>query len=67
MKNKLAAILGLTALLTANAFALPGDGFSEATTIANSADTLIGVILPIVVSVVGIGIALSVVKMVKKR
>ena len=67
MKKILPAALAALAVTSGGLFAAAGDGFTEATTIATSAGTLVTAILAVIVPTVGIGIALSLVKMVKRR
>jgi len=67
MKNKILAPLGVLALTAGSAFAAAGDGFTEATTIASASGTLVTAILAVIVPTIGIGIALSLVKMVKRK
>jgi hypothetical protein len=66
MKNKL--MFAATSLALAGfAAAQEAAGFAEATTIVSGASALVNAVIPITATVVGIGIALSLVKLVKRK
>jgi len=67
MFNKIIATVAALAAAAGSAMAQGAPGFDEATTIVAGADTLVTSILPITATVVGVGVALSLVKLVRRK
>lgn len=68
MKSKIVGILAITVALTVAAMAQgSAPGFTEANSIVDGADSLVDAILPVIATAVGVGVALSLVKMVKRK
>lgn len=67
MKTKIAILATMLASVGLAAAQTAAAGFEEATAIVTGADTLVDSVLPIVATIVGVGVAMSLVKLVKRK
>jgi len=67
MNKKLMIGFATLLALAGAAFAQTTPGFTEATAIVSGADALVDSVIPIAATIVGVGIAFSLVKLVKRK